>query len=737
MRTLIHADIKKWNKIFYMLCIGATGVLLLYAVRGALYQEVVMVLSELLWLLLFVWVKKSGSGYLLLPGILLVAAGTALYLYKSGRDMEPFWQLLGLEAICLGCAVTAGLCSRYFILKLLVLTSEIAGMIYCAISGIEVPKWGVCMILFCVLMLLTELAELAAKRHGGLDPLVLTPVFVCLLLGLWFLPVKETPAEWKTVKKTWDLAQEKVTAVVTEIEYALFGEDTSAFSFTGYGEGSTLGGSIFEGKQPQISIKTDRMKAPLYIAGSIYDNYTGSGWEQTTETGEAYDYPYQTVGQALEKSIYSKEEIKELTHLRFGEIKYEGIHTRSLFLPSLVKEVVLPENKKAEETGRGNLKLKKAQGVGFTYRMSFLEADYGNEKMKSLMRQEAWKEKPVLSEEEQKLKDKIYHTYTVLPETIPERVYELADEITEGLSNDYDRLCAIAAYLKQFEYSKKVENVPEGADPVDYFLFESRKGYCTYFASAMTILGRCEGIPMRYVEGFATDKVTKRKQKEIMLTGSEAHAWAEAYIENIGWVHMEATPGYTGPSDEAWKSVPAKSNSGEAQKPVLSEAEQDKLQEMSEGQEVIPANVENGLLEMVKKVLILLLKVLLYLLGFAAIMTLMVWCRRSYRKKKYYAGADIDKWRELLKRILFIGHLLGEDMSAGEPLGTFKRSVGSVLDVEDETFAAFCKDYEKNRFGLHKENAEALCRAEQYVLKLEKQYIKNCSFMQRVLYLLK
>lgn len=69
--------------------------------------------------------------------------------------------------------------------------------------------------------------------------------------------------------------------------------------------------------------------------------------------------------------------------------------------------------------------------------------------------------------------------------------------------------------------------------------FDTKTGYCTSFATAMAILGRCRKIPTRYVEGFATDRTCDTENSEILLAGSSAHAWTEAYLEPIGWVPPE------------------------------------------------------------------------------------------------------------------------------------------------------------------------------------------------------
>jgi transglutaminase-like putative cysteine protease len=140
--------------------------------------------------------------------------------------------------------------------------------------------------------------------------------------------------------------------------------------------------------------------------------------------------------------------------------------------------------------------------------------------------------------------DIIYWRYTNLPEDLPQRVVSLAMEITEDIDNDYERVTAIEEYLSDNNtYSLTVEDVPEGRNFVDWFLFDTKEGYCTYYATAMTTMVRSIGLPARYVEGFATPFSATEGNRYAVLN-SNAHAWVEVYFEGIGWLPFEPTSPY-------------------------------------------------------------------------------------------------------------------------------------------------------------------------------------------------
>ena len=138
--------------------------------------------------------------------------------------------------------------------------------------------------------------------------------------------------------------------------------------------------------------------------------------------------------------------------------------------------------------------------------------------------------------------DWIYETYTTLPEEFPGRIRDLALEITAGAQNDYERARLIETHLStQYYYTMTPGMPPEDRDFVDYFLFDSQMGYCTYFASAFVTMVRSIGLPARYVEGFVAHGELDG-EGFITVLNRMVHAWGEVYFEGYGWVQFEPTP---------------------------------------------------------------------------------------------------------------------------------------------------------------------------------------------------
>ncbi|MFO8068892.1 MAG: transglutaminase domain-containing protein [Alkalibacterium sp.] len=140
-----------------------------------------------------------------------------------------------------------------------------------------------------------------------------------------------------------------------------------------------------------------------------------------------------------------------------------------------------------------------------------------------------------------------------LPSSLPERVIELAEDITQGLETEYDMVRAIETYLKAdsgYRYSLlDVEQTPGNGDYVDHFLFESEVGYCDNFSTAMTVLLRAVGIPARWAKGFTPGSLMIDEQEEdyFLVDNSNAHSWPEVFFPSYGWIPFEPSPSFANP----------------------------------------------------------------------------------------------------------------------------------------------------------------------------------------------
>ena len=133
--------------------------------------------------------------------------------------------------------------------------------------------------------------------------------------------------------------------------------------------------------------------------------------------------------------------------------------------------------------------------------------------------------------------------YLGLPEKLPERVGELALDLTKDSNTSYDKAVAIEDYLRTYQYQTSHPNIEFDADAVDQFLFNTKAGPSDYFASAMAVMLRTLGIPSRLVLGYAPGEYNERINT-FMVRDKDSHSWPEVYFPSLGWVEFEPSPIY-------------------------------------------------------------------------------------------------------------------------------------------------------------------------------------------------
>jgi protein-glutamine gamma-glutamyltransferase len=134
----------------------------------------------------------------------------------------------------------------------------------------------------------------------------------------------------------------------------------------------------------------------------------------------------------------------------------------------------------------------------------------------------------------------VLQSYLQLP-PLDRRIKALADQISSNAANAYDKAANIQRYLiTHYGYTLDLRG-SHGDDPLADFLFVRRAGHCEYFASAMTVMLRAEGIPARYVTGFASGEYND-VGADYIIRESDAHAWVEVYFPEYGWMTFDPTP---------------------------------------------------------------------------------------------------------------------------------------------------------------------------------------------------
>jgi len=250
---------------------------------------------------------------------------------------------------------------------------------------------------------------------------------------------------------------------------------------------------------------------PLYWRGFTYDVYTGYGWSTSGTFPDDYPagrsiQPGQPAGDLLlQQDVFPVEDLG-------GTVYAAG------------EPVTLDAAAQAAWRSPGDLFAVQRTGSGPYEAFSLLALPDG----------------PTLLAAGQAYPDWVRQRFLSLPAEVPARVQALAARLTDGLTTPYQKALAIQEYLRTFPYTLDVPP-PARQDLVDYFLFDLKKGYCDYFASAMVVLARQAGIPARLAVGYAPGTYNL-STKRFAVTEADAHSWAELYFPGVGWVPFEATP---------------------------------------------------------------------------------------------------------------------------------------------------------------------------------------------------
>jgi len=264
-----------------------------------------------------------------------------------------------------------------------------------------------------------------------------------------------------------------------------------------------------------FSVDADILK---YYVTDVYDIYEEGVWRQSRDELLTPSIEY-------DEALYERETV---------EIIYENIITNRLLLSPHWDAINISEEMQSLAAENGILER------GFNYTIDAVIPRY---------RTIAWQEAI-----EQKSNGQSIEGFMQIPDGF-DRLQELAQEVTEGASTDYEKGRRIEAYLSSEYLYNEAPEYGSTDDMIHAFLFETQEGFCQQFASSMVMMMRSVGIPSRFVVGYVLDIESYddipdslmyaygEVPEEKTIYDHNAHAWVESYFPGIGWVQFEPTAG--------------------------------------------------------------------------------------------------------------------------------------------------------------------------------------------------
>ena len=363
-------------------------------------------------------------------------------------------------------------------------------------------------------------------------------------ISLWVLPVAIALAalSWALVSPfpampKWDKLAFKFD-FVREYLMDLAGSTTPRTSFSLVPTGmqpkiNQLGGPVEEKDDPVLEVTSSNPY--LLLRASVYDSYNGHIWYNT---GETLRYKFSDTanhtrifGQAPgETSALAAQAVSlTITHLADGPSSLFVPFRVDQLSPSQALTLLIYFNDRGEVFSTRDMNA----GLGYSIESTLPTTDL------SAISQ-------FLSQHGDSF-DAQYASalaqYTQLPDALPPSVSQTARSITADTTDSAQAVLALARYLaSNTTYSLTPQMPPADMDFVAHFL-ETKTGYCTYYASAMTVMARTLGIPARYVEGYQLPKNTASGEP-VTVTQKEAHAWTEIYFKGVGWIPVDVSSEY-------------------------------------------------------------------------------------------------------------------------------------------------------------------------------------------------
>lgn len=299
-------------------------------------------------------------------------------------------------------------------------------------------------------------------------------------------------------------------------------------SYSGYDKNSKkLGGPITINKLVAFRVKSDGI---YYLKGAVKDKYDGFSWSQS-------EIKYNMQSEKDKSMFQDQFSITLMNTSKSITIYPEELNSTSLFIPNYTYNAAIE---------KGNVYYDDiptfitGDAIHKPYNISFYDLNIEGVNIANKGISENKKEVGTIYYSD------TYKRYLQVPNNLSPRIYDLVYSLTKDKNYNFEKVQAIKDYLNSsFKYTLKVSNVPDEQEFLDYFLFTEKKGYCTYFATAETIMCRIAGIPARYVEGFA---MTSGKDKNGLyeVKNENAHAWTEVlYMQSptIGlWYTVDAVP---------------------------------------------------------------------------------------------------------------------------------------------------------------------------------------------------
>lgn len=563
----------------------------------------------------------------------------------------------------------------------------LAGVLcFTMVQGYKPPSIGVASMLFVLLLTGAEEIQLHWEKRGDTDErkhlVYIAPFLLIGFLTVAVIPAPEKPYDWHFAKVLWERAKDGITTLVE----TLFSGDVEDYesALIGFSEKGRLAGEVNANpKQVMEVIYNQGAGANIYLVGKVFDTFDGKEWTAKNES-EADERTLDTLETLYAVTVYDEEHPDDYVRPVAIDVRFLRFRTKYMFAPLKTLERTCDSDKLMSYEQGGNLLFSKTVGNKTSYDIKYYRMNEGHTAFVEFLEAEHVDSKEIWNkvaggqysyEELLAHRSDVYEHY--LPKTsISPKMQEYLQSITEDADSDIQKLKAIEKHLQELAYSDTPgalsEQIADAGEYLDYFIFENPYGYCSHFSTAFVLMARAEGIPARYVHGY---RIPVEQTGRTTITSDMAHAWPEAYIDGVGWIAFEPTPGYKRVT--SWKTYAQKQEEMAAMGMLpgttpMPEEPQDAPDAMEK---------EDGEKQGVRWYMIAVPAMLCLLFLAVAVI-----CDIIISRKRYEELDDAGKLRRLCKNNMSLLKMLGVSLLPGETLEEFEKRAGELVPKEALSF---------------------------------------------------
>lgn len=417
-----------------------------------------------------------------------------------------------------------------------------------------------CCLAFVLSFAAEEIQRIYRKRESFEKERYVTflwPFILALSLLASLIKAPAKPYDWDLFVKIYERTKE-ITIELREKLFYSHSEDYNS-SMIGFSGDARIGGSVGGRSESIMSIATsNRLDDTIYLTGNVFSDFNGREWtsgrsfgakERVLDALTAMCYA-QKYGQSRAHD-YARSDSINITYLPFSS-KY-------VFAPSKLLEIDVDDKIFTPEERDGGIFFDRTKIVNATYKVVYVRVNYNpaavnmvtsgelepeeNDWFKTLRSYGATGDEDISFEKKQEYEAFVKKQYSGGVKVSP-GIAESINKITEAGATDFERLKVLEATLGSMTYTDSPGALPskvnDAGSYLDYFLTESQEGYCVHYATAFCLIARAMGYPSRYVQGYA---VTMNGTGLATVDSSMAHAWPEVWLDGIGWMRFEPTPG--------------------------------------------------------------------------------------------------------------------------------------------------------------------------------------------------